>query len=66
MDAKDPGPPGCVLADARVVAALDRISYTLFAADTLPLSALADRLARTQRKRFNLVPTCSSSKTASG
>ena len=56
---KTPAPRGCVPAGARGVAALDRISDTPFAVDTLPLSTLADRLAGTQRKRFNLVPTCS-------
>jgi len=42
-DAKDPGPAGCVAADTRSVAALDRISDTLFA------RLLADRHAGTQR-----------------
>ena len=59
MDAKDPGPSGWVAVGARGVAALDRIADTLFAVDTLPLSTLADRLAATQRSRFNLAPTCS-------
>ncbi len=42
-DAKDPGPSGCVAAGPRGVAALDRISDTLFA------RLLADHLATTQR-----------------
>jgi len=49
-DAKDPGPSGCVAAGARGVAALDRITDTLFA------RLLADRLAATQRSRSNVVP----------
>jgi hypothetical protein len=49
-DAKDPGPSGCVAVGARSVAALDRITDTLFA------RLLADRLAATQRSRSNVVP----------
>jgi len=46
-DAKDPGPLGVAFrAGARFVAALDRMSYTLFA------RLLADRLAETQRRLF--------------
>jgi hypothetical protein len=52
MDAKDPGPSGCVRASARGVAALDRISDTLFAVGTLLLPTLADHLAGTQRRLF--------------
>ena len=51
---KAPAFAGCVPAAARGVAALDRISrYALRAAPGV-------RLARTQRSRFNPVPTCSS------
>jgi len=59
MDAKDPGPSGCVAAGARGVAALGRIADTPFAVGTLSLPTLADRLAATQRSRFNLVTTWS-------
>jgi hypothetical protein len=51
---KTPALRGCVPVDARGVAALDRISDTLFA------RLLADRLTGTQRSRFNLALTCSS------
>jgi hypothetical protein len=46
MDAKDPGPSGCVPAGTRGVAALDRITDTPFA------RLLAVRLAATQRSCF--------------
>jgi len=59
MDAKDPGPSGCVAAGARCVAALDRIADTPFAVGTLLLPTLPDRIAGTQRRRFQLPPTCS-------
>ena len=50
---KAPAPRGCVAAGTRGVAALDRIADTPFA------RLLADRLAATQRRRFNLTLTCS-------
>jgi hypothetical protein len=59
MDAKDPRPSGWVAADARGIAALDRIADTPFAVGALSLPTLADRLAATQRSCFNLALTCS-------
>jgi len=52
MDAKDPGPSGCVAARTRGVATLGRIADTSVAVGTLSLPTLADRPAAMQRSRL--------------